>query len=225
MIKQTAALIVLLLTVVACSQTPTEPKFSDSDIILDRLHRVKNAQVGVAYLDPEADFSRFTKIMLDPLDMSRTEIVQPNRSTSAVARRPSELTDRNIENIQAAFKDVFTRELSETGDFEVVDEPGPDVLRISATVTQIRPTAPTDNPRSRASGRTRVFTEGAGSMAIAFGFVDSETNEILAVVKDARGGTPTWGVNNSVTNLSDVRFAFARWARMIRARLDIAHGY
>ena len=220
------AVLCLSILVAACaSSPPSDPKLSDSDIILGNLHRVKNAQVGVAYLDPEADFSRFQQVLLDPLDMSRTEIVQPNRTTSAVARRDTVLTERNIENIQAAFADVFTRELQETGDFEIVTEPGPNVLRISATVTQIAPTAPGDNPRSRASGRVRVWTEGAGQMAIAFGFSDSETNEVLAVVKDARRGSPTWGVNNSVTNLSDVRFMFARWARMIRARLDIAHGY
>jgi hypothetical protein len=209
-----------------CTSTaPQEPRLSDSDIILGNLHRVKNAQVGVAYLDPEADFSRFTGIMLDPLDMSRTEIIQPNRSTSTVARRPTELSERNIKAIQNAFAEVFTRELQETGDYKIVTEPGPDVLRISASVTQIAPTAPADDGRTRASGRVRVYTEGAGSMAIAFGFIDSQSNEVLAVVKDARNGSPTWGVNNAVTNLSDVRFMFARWARMLRARLDIAHGY
>lgn len=220
------AIIFLVVLFGACSSnTPQDPKLSDSDIILGSLHRVKNAQVGMAYLDPSADFSRFESILLDPLDMSATEIIQPSGSTSAVARRPSELTERNIENIQRAFAEVFTRELEETGDYKIVTEPGPGVLRISATVTQIAPTAPADNSRSRASGRTRVFTEGAGRMAIAFAFSDSKNDEILAVVKDVRSGTPTWGINNSVTNLSDVRFMFARWGRMVRARLDIAHGY
>ena len=210
----------------SCSSSgPQQPKLSETDVIMGNLHRVKNAQVGVAFLDPDADFSRFEKILLDPLDMSRTEIIQPSRTNSAVARRPTELSERNIENIQRAFAEVFTRELQETGDYTIVTEPGPDVLRISATVTQLAPTAPGDDPRTRSTGRVRVFTEGAGSMAIAFGFSDSQTNQVLAVVKDARSGSPTWGVNNSVTNMSDIRFMFGRWARMVRARLDIAHGY
>ena len=223
--RNVAVLCLSLLLYACTSGTPRELKLSESDVVLGNLHRVKNAQVGVAYLDPEADFSRFNNIMLDPLDMSRTEIVQPNRSTSAVARRPTELSDRNVAAIQAAFAEVFTRELQETGDYTIVTEAGPDVLRITAAVTQIAPTAPGDDPRTRTSGRVRVYTEGAGRMAISFGFIDSQSNEILAVVKDARSGSPTWGVNNAVTNLSDVRFMFARWARMVRARLDIAHGY
>ena len=47
----------------------------------------------------------------------------------------------------------------------------------------------------------------------------------LAIVKDTRSGSPMWGSNNSVSNMSDVRFMFGNWARQIRARLDIVHGY
>ena len=220
------ALLLIPAFLIACESTPREPEFSDDSVIMDRLHRVTNARVGVAYLDPDADFSQFEKILLDPLDMSKTQIVQPNRANTSVAgNRPWELTDNDRETMQRVFAEVFTRELQETGDYTVVTEPGPGVLRISATVTQIAPNASRDDLRSRPAGRSRVYTEGAGSMAIAFGFSDSESGEIIAVVKDARSGSPTWGVNNSVTNLSDVRFMFARWARMVRARLDIAHGY
>jgi hypothetical protein len=210
---------------VACSQTPTEPEFSDSDVILDRLHLVKNARVGMAYVDPEADFGQFGRVMLDPLDMSDTDIVQPARTGTTASNRPWELTDSDRQALQQAYREVFTRELQETGDYEVVTEPGPDVLRISAAITEIAPAASKDDSRSRGTGRSRVYTEGGGAMAIAFGFSDSESGEILAVVKDSRRGSPVWGVNNSVTNMSDVRFLFSRWARMLRARLDIAHGY
>lgn len=226
MIRRFIALLLIPAFLIACESTPREPEFSDGSVIMDRLHRVTNARVGVAYLDPNADFSQFEKVLLDPLDMSKTTIVQPNRGNTSVAgNRPWELTDSDRETMARVFAEVFTRELQETGDYTVVTEPGPGVLRISATVTQIAPNAARDDLRSRPAGRSRVYTEGAGSMAIAFGFSDSESGEILAVVKDARSGSPTWGVNNSVTNLSDIRFMFARWARMVRARLDIAHGY
>ena len=179
----------------------------------------------MAYVDPNADFSQYGKILLDPLDMSRTEIIQPPSPTGTRISKPWELTDRDRSALQKAFSEVFTRELEETGDYDVVTEPGPDVLRLSATSTQLAPAAAKDDLASRGSGRSRVYTEGAGSMAIAFGLSDSQSGEILAVVKDARRGSPAWGINNSVTNLSDVRFMFARWARMLRARLDIAHGF
>jgi hypothetical protein len=224
---KTAFVVALLtcMTLTACNQAPREPDLSDENVILDRLHLVTNARVGMAYVDPNADFSRFSKVMLDPLDLSKTEIVQPGKTTSVVGRREWQLTDEDIAQIQKAFLDAFTSELEETGDYQVVSEPGPDVLRIAAAVNKIAPSAAKDDARSRASGRSRVYTEGAGSMTITFAMGDSETGEALALVTDSRGGSPYWGVNNAVTNMSDVRFMFRRWARMLRARLDIAHGY
>jgi hypothetical protein len=209
----------------ACSsQEPTIQTGDDAEVIMDRLHRVDHSRVAIAFVDPDADFGRFNKILLDPLDLSDVEIVQPQRS-AANRRNDWTLSDQNKENLARAFREVFERELGETGDYPIVTEPGPDVLRISAAVTGIAPNAAMDDNRSRPVGRTRVYTEGAGSMRIAFGFADSETDKVLAIIKDARSGSPTWGPNNRVSNMSDVRFMFGHWARMVRARLDIVHGY
>ena len=199
-------------------------KDSGPDVILGTLHKVDNAKVGIAYVDPNADFSLYNKILLDPLAVDKVEIVQPSRS-AANSRKPWVLTDKNKASLQKHYMEVFTRELEETGDYQIVTEPGPDVLRISASLIGIAPAAGKDDNSSRGLGRTRVYSAGAGAMAIAFGFSDSASGEILGIVKDSRSGSPMWGVNNSVSNMSDVRFMFGRWARMIRARLDIVHGY
>jgi hypothetical protein len=211
----------LLFTGIASAQSG---KNTGPDVILGTLHKVDNARVGLAYVDPNADFSLYTKIMLDPLDVDKVEIVQPSRS-SAARRNDWVLNDSDKEKLQKNYMEVFTRELQETGDYEIVTTPGPDVLRITASLTGIAPNAAKDDSRSRAMGRTRVYSSGAGSMSIAFGFTDSDSGEILGIVKDARRGRPVWGINNSVTNMSDVRIMFGHWARMIRARLDIVHGY
>ncbi len=212
-------------TLAACNNAPREPEFSDSEVILERLHMVTNARVGMAYVDPNVDLGEFTAIMLDPLDVSNVEIIQPNASASTSRRNTWALTDRDRESLQNAFREVFERELAETGDYGVVSEPGPNVLRLSAAITRIAPNAARDDGRSRQTGRTRVYTEGAGSMTMAFALSDSQSSEVFAIVKDTRSGSPMWGVNNSVSNMGDVRFMFNRWARMLRARMDIAHGY
>lgn len=224
MISRILTILLVACIAPACSETPREAKFSEDDVILGKLHLVTNARVGLAYVDPDADFSRFTRVMLDPLDLSKTEIVQPDRSTSATSRRPWELNEQDIQRLQTAFREAFTEELQETGDYSIVSEPGQDVLRISASIDRIAPSASKDDA-SRGTGRTRVYTESAGSMSISFGFSDSESGDVLAIVRDARRGTPTWSQNNAVTNMSDVRFMFRHWARMLRARLDIAHGF
>jgi hypothetical protein len=221
-----ALALALALALSACNSTPQDPEFSDSDVIMDRLHLVTNARVGMAYVDPDVDLADFNSIMIDTLDLSNVEVVQPNNNSVSTARRTTwELTDRDRESLQNAFKEVFERELAETGDYGVVSEVGPNVLRLSAAITQIAPSATRDDGRSRHVGRTRVYTEGAGNMTMAFALSDSQTGEVFAIVKDTRSGSPVWGLNNSVSNMGDVRFMFNRWARMLRARMDIAHGY
>ena len=214
-----------LLLLAACSGTG-EVEFNEEDSIGDRLYRVTNADVGLAYIDPNADFAQYDKVMLDDLDSSKTAIVQPNSSSGAAGNRPFELTESDQQALAQAYREVFEKELAETGDYEIVSEAGPGVLRIAAALTEMAPSAPKDDNKSRPAGRSRIYTaDGAGSMTISFAFGDSQSGEVLAIVKDSRAGNPTGGLNNAVTNMRDVRLIFARWARMLRARLDIAHGY
>jgi hypothetical protein len=213
------------LFLIACaSPEPTVQTGSDAEVIAGNLHRVDNSWAASAFKDPDADFSKYNSVMLDPLNMDNVEIVQP-RGSSATSRNTWELTDSDRQTLQKQYREVFTRELQETGDYTVTDTAAADVLRISAALTGIAPAAARDDSRSRPTGRTRVYTEGAGSMAIGFVFSDSTSSKTLAVVKDSRSGTPMWGSNNRVTNMSDVRTIFGHWARAIRARLDIMHGF
>ncbi len=220
-----ALFIALSALLAACSsQEPQVQMGDDAEVILGTLHRVDHARVGLAFVDPNVDFGVYDSIMLDELDLEKVEIVQP-RSSVTNRRNDWQLTDDDKANLQRHFREIFTRELEETGDYKITDQAGPNVLRITAAVTGIAPNAARDDNRSRPIGRSRVYTEGAGSMSISFAFSDSKSGDIIGLVKDRRSGSPMWGANNRVTNMGDVRFMFNHWARMVRARLDIAHGY
>jgi hypothetical protein len=217
----------LALMLVACASEPKVTETSKDDVILDRLHRVTNADAALAYVDPTVDFSKYTKVMVDPLSVDNVEIIQPDTSGSASMRTRGskwELSDEDKSKLRAAFADAMRTQLQEKGDYPVVTTAAANVLRITTVLTALAPNAPPDDNKSRNLGRGRVYTEGAGSVYISVGFVDSETGEVLAVVKDVKSSRNHFGVNNSVTNLSDVKFMFNGWARAIRARLDIVHG-
>ncbi len=65
--KQCIALLLSVPLLFACAGP--EPKIQmgdDAEVIMDRLHRMDNTRVGIAFVDPDADFSRFSNIMLDP---------------------------------------------------------------------------------------------------------------------------------------------------------------
>lgn len=208
----------------ACTSTPEIQTGDDAEVMGD-LHKVDNSRADLAYVDPEADFGKYNKILLMPLGVDNVEIKQPS-SSGSINRHSNnwELTDADKVKLQEIFHEAMSKQLLDKGDYPLVTEPGDDVLHIQARLIAIAPSAAKDDNRSRGTGRSRVYTEGAGALAVGVVFADSETGEILGLMKDSRTTTNNWGMNNSVSNMSDVRRMFNSWALGIRNDLDTAHG-
>ena len=227
MLKQLSIALATVTLVSACGSTPEIQTGEDAEVIMGDLHKIDNSRTDLAYVDPNANFSKYQKIMLMPLGMDNVEIIQPdnNSSLSRTNRSNWELTDSDKEKLQNIFHESMAKELDKKGGYAIVTEAGDDVLQIQAAVLAIAPTAPKDDAHSRSMGRSKVYTQGAGSMAVVVAFADSETGEVLGLMKDSRASnSANWGSNNSVTNLSDVRIMFNAWARGIRNGLDKVHG-
>ncbi len=217
--------LVMITFLAACSGTPEVQTGDDAEVIMDSLHKVDNSRADMAYVDPNADFSKYSSILLMPLGVDNVEIIQPNTSSSMNRNsRNWELTDDDKKKLQQAFHDSMVKQLDTKGGYAVVTEPGDDVLQVQASLLAIAPSAAKDDNRSRPTGRSRVYTEGAGSLAVMVAFGDSESGEVLGLMKDSRSSSNNWGANNSVTNMSDVRNMFNSWAIGIRKGLDNVHG-
>ncbi|RLA57662.1 MAG: DUF3313 domain-containing protein [Gammaproteobacteria bacterium] len=226
MIKQIFGSIFVVALLAACSGTPEIQTGDDAEVIMGDLHKVDNSRADMAYVDPNADFAKYNKILLMPLGVDNVEIIQPNTSSSMYRNKSRnwELTDDDKIKLQEVFRESMVKQLDSKGGYSVVTEPGDDVLQIQASLLAIAPSAAKDDNRSRPTGRSRVYTEGAGSIAVMVAFGDSESGEVLGIMKDSRSSTNNWGANNSVTNMSDVRNMFNSWAIGIRKGLDNIHG-
>ena len=212
------ALLVSLL-LVACQTTSPAQTGKGAEDIPGNLVRVDGSSAKLAYVDPTADFSKYTAILLSPLGVDNVEIIQPSTTVTTTGQRHWELTDADKQKLQQDFREAMTKQLS-GGGYTLVDTVGDNVLQISAMVTRIAPNAPKDDFRSRPTGRNRVFSEGSGDLSVAVAFSDAETREVLALAKDTRTGSTMWGLNTSVTNAAEVRRMFTAWAMQIRAQLD-----
>lgn len=219
MFKKIAFIASTLTLLAACSSTPEVQTGEDAEVIGDNLHRVDGSRADMAYIDPDADFSKYTKVMLRPLGVDNIEVIQPSKSGTSISRRDWELTDSDKQMLQETFHASMKKQLEEKGDFPIVDEPGDDVLEIGAMITALAPSAAKDDGKSRPTGRSYVITEGSGAIAVAVAFADSETGEVLALVKDSRSSSNHWGLNNSVTNKADVTRMFNSWAMQINNSL------
>jgi hypothetical protein len=206
-----------------CQSSPQIQTGEDAEVIQGNLHRVDHSRAKLAYVDPSADFSKYTAILLTPLGVDNVEIIQPSSTLRTTGSRSWELSDSDKQRLQKDYRETMTKQLSEKDGYPIADKAGDNVLQISTILTRLAPSAPKDDFRSRPVGRSKIITEGAGKLDIEVTFKDSETGEVLALTKDTKSGSSLWGVNNSVSNAAEVRRAFSSWAVQIRAQLDRVH--
>ncbi|HTL90828.1 MAG TPA: DUF3313 family protein [Steroidobacteraceae bacterium] len=188
----------------------------------DGLARVKSKNLDHVYKLPEADFSGYKRVRLDPIEVEFDKNWKPNDSSRSPSQR---LTNEDIEKIKQAlaeeFRKVFTEELTANG-YPVVAENGDDVLRVSAAIVNLYITA----PEKMTAGRSRTYTTSAGHMTLIAELRDSVTGKLMARAVDSVQGRDTgnFQITNSVTNMSSARTALNKWARVLREGLDDATG-
>src|SRR5215472_12674362 len=188
----------------------------------DGLVRVSSKKLDHVYKLPEADFSGYKRVRLDPIEVEFDKNWKPNASERSPSRR---LTDDDIVKIKQAlaeeFRKVFTEELTRNG-YPVVNEDGEDVLRVSAAIVNLYINA----PEKMSAGRSRTYTTSAGHATLVAELRDSVTGQLIARAVDSVQGrdTGSFQITNSVTNMAAARNALSKWARVLREGLDEATG-
>lgn len=186
----------------------------------DGLVQVKSKKLDVAFLMPGEDFRPYTKVMIDPAEVAfkKNWMRDINSQRRELSRR---VTEEDAEKILAAartnFADVFAAAFMEGG-YQVVQSPGPDVLRLSPGILNLYVTA----PDTMSAGRSRTYTVENGSATLYVEVRDSTSGALMARVADSRATreSPTLSYSNSVTNLADFRDLFGQWAKICVKGVD-----
>lgn len=179
----------------------------------DGLTRVKAKRMDDVYLLPGADFRGYTKVMLDPTEVAFKKNWQRdyNDQTLDLSQRISDSDAQKIlDAARTGFEEVFRKAYADAG-YQVVTEPGPDVLRVRTAVANLYLSAP-DIPTA---GRSRTYSRDAGSAVVVIEARDSTSGALLGRAMDGRtiGDTRPY-VRNSVTNRSDFEGLFRSWAKI-----------
>ena len=207
---------------VACAQQPSVQSGSDAEKLGDNLYKIDNAKVKEAYVDPDADFSAYTKIILAPLDLENVNIIQPSKGS--FNHKEWTLEERDKDTLSERYQAIMVKYLQEdkpdNPGYQIVTEAGEGVLVVSASIIALAPSAPKDDGRSRSIGRSYVFTQSAGTMTIGLLVSDAQTGKSLITAADKRSGWGNYSRNNRATNLADVNLVFGNWANKLRHSLD-----
>lgn len=177
----------------------------------DGLVQVKAKRLDLVYLQPGADFRGYTKVMLAPTELAFEKDWQRdyNRATRSLSGR---ISDRDVQEALtkgvAATNDIFADAWTKAG-YTIVDQPGPDVMRVNTGIVHIRVSAP-DQP---VAGRSYNFAGEAGSATLFVEARDSMTGALLGRAVDQKiAGDNSAAWRTSSSNRADFRAMVERWA-------------
>ena len=188
----------------------------------DGMQLVEKDSRGSIYADPGVDWTVYSKIMLDDATVAFRKNWQRDQNRNRAARVRTSDVERIKSDLATLFDEVFVEELTAKGGFEIVDQAGPDVLRITPHIVDLDIYAPDVS----SSFNNRSYTDSSGRMTLKLEMYDSETGDLIAAASDRRE-SPTRGYaqwTTKVSNKGDARRMLQKWAEGLRVRLTEATG-
>ena len=184
-------LVIALIGVGGCVQTT-----------VDTYRRVPDSKVDSAYTKPGVDFSRYRRLQPVPLEIYYYE--------GQVDPDPSDLA-----RIRQIFRTAFLVAIG--SDYVIVDEPGPDVLHVRASLVDLeRSPIPGEMP---VKGRAAALI-AEGHLTFFMELSDSLSGEVLVRAADQEKDARPVGVVAIDRDWTRTEAAAERWAALFRNFLD-----
>ena len=164
--------------------------------------KCQSSKVDSAYVKPGVDFSRYRKLQPVPLEIYYYEgQAEPDPS--------------DLERLRQTFRKAFLAEIGE--DYVLVDEPGPDVLHVRASLVDLElSSVPDDMPlRGRAAS---LIAEG--HLTFFMELSDSLSGDVLVRAADQEKDSGQIGVATVDRDWQRAEAAAEYWAGLFRDFLD-----
>ncbi len=202
-------------------QTPTLQSGPDAEVTVDGLYRVDNSVMARAYMKPGWDLRGYTAMMIDPVTVSyQTDPGTRRTDPGGAGPQNFALSDAQMANFKSFFQEAVEDALTEDGGYRIANNPGPDVLRITAELMDLIIAVPTQESGSN----TNRVARSSGAVTLVMEIRDSQSGEIIARVADRQD--PSASGSGNMVRVSpqavraDMRRLFERWATLLRERLD-----
>jgi hypothetical protein len=206
-------LLALACAVVACAATRgRRGDAPESGFLRDysQLHSSKDWPAQEVYFNPNAQWSRYQSIELDSVTLWADEDT-------------GKLSAENRQMLTDTLYTALHEELSKY--FEMSDQPGPDVIRLRAALTEAKGAKTVLRALSSihpgtlllgaAVGLSLDTANSVGTSTVEFELLDGGTNERLAAAVDQRAGTKAWALiapKRTFTKWGDVKNICSYWA-------------
>jgi hypothetical protein len=161
---------------------------------------VQNPSVDIVYVGSNADFSGYRKLMVDEMG-----IFYPTRTTPSGA---------DIARVRTAFQDAFREQ---TKGYEIVKRPAADVLKVRASLIDLRNATAADLP-DISRDVNRILAPGKLTFMIEMS--DSKSGDLLLRAADTEKSPQIDLPENANADESEVNAAAQYWAVLFRNFLD-----
>lgn len=179
-----------------------------------QLKEVGGDRAMLVYLNPEADFSLYDKVILDSVSIWYTE-------NSKLGNTPEAELDNLAHYLYASVRKQLEK------DWQIVEQAGKDTLRIRLALTEAVGASEQMNNITTYLPPARLLSEGAnlttgshlfvGEAAGEMEILDSTTGARIGAFVDRRTGGKHY--EGAVGKWSDVKKACDFWAELIRAEM------
>lgn len=183
---------------------------------IDGLTRIQSTRgVDVVFTAPGMTLAPYRQVMLDPVDVAFKRDWQ---------QRHPEVTAEQLARIRSEaaqlFREVFSRELQDEGGYTLTDRPGPDVLRVSASIVDLD----IASPGGAASDAGPTYVLSPEDLTLLADLRDSVSGARLVRAADRQRGRQSGNLRivNAMSGSAEAQRTFAIWADLLRDALDTA---
>ncbi len=206
--------------IVGCAtSTPTIDTSAEAEVTFDGLYPVEGGRMDVAWARPDFSLEAYSKVMLEGVGVEYRPGGSKRRTMST--SKSNEFFELSPET-KARFRELmgvaFEEELAKGENFEIVTEPGPDVLLIRGGLLDVVSFVPPEP-----MGRSDIYLSRVGEATLVLEMRDSLSNAIVLRAIDRRAAEDMAGGfsrSNSVSNSSEFRRVARAWAGIVRDALD-----
>lgn len=191
---------------------------------VEGLAAVKSRTLDEVYLSPKADFASYRKAFVEP---ARVELAKGWRKSINQQREPSRwLTAGDeqelVRTAATGMTEAVTKAFRDQG-FEIVTAPGPGVLQVSPSTTDLFINAP-DTVTPVVQGQITHFE--AGDATLDMEIRDASNGTVVGVVSDRNAARQVGRMNrvNLLSNQFWFDAMFSAWARNCAAEVALARG-
>jgi len=172
------------------------------------------------WVRPDTDFSKYTKFLVKPLNLSNVTIVRPPWAQDD----PVEWTLETIalDAIQDIFQSAMKEVLEADDGYPLVDNPGEDVLEVDMELLSIMPYV---RPGSDGTDDGHeIVTLGSGEVTGTAELRDSTSRALLILLEGQKVAGKEYKQFTKENNIANVQGMFTAFAQRLRVAMDKVHG-